>query len=158
MKLWITLIFAAILTVPAPVQKQPSKQPFTIVLTAEPKASLDSGIWVKYCYTNTSDRDLDASANILDAQNVDPNFHFELLDKEGRPVPMKVYSFPETATGHARFGTLKPGESITQSVNLVRLFELKQPGRYTVQASRLITKELGGGTVKSNTITITVTE
>jgi hypothetical protein len=35
---------------------------------------------------------------------------------------------------------------------------MSRPGKYTVQVSRAVPKELGGGTVKSNTLTITVVE
>ena len=110
---------------------------------------------MKVRWTNTSGQTLDASANILDATNVDPNFLFKFLDEDGRPVPRRDYKFPQTS-GHAEFGTLGAGESITHDVNLLRLFELKKPGKYTLQVSRLIPKALGSGTVKSNLLTITV--
>lgn len=155
MKMCLTFIISVILTGPGLAQKQPVKPPFTLTLSAEPTASLDSGVWVKLSWTNTSDQALDASANILDATNVDPNFLFELLDKVGRPVPKKVYTFPQTS-GHAEFGTLKAGESITRNVNLVRLFDIKQAGKYTLQVSRRVPETLGGGTIKSNTVTITI--
>lgn len=157
MKLCLALFLSALLAGLATAQKQPTTTPpFTLVLSAEkPTATLDSDVWVKVRWTNTSDQALDASANILDATNVDPNFFFVLLDGDGRPVPSKVYEFPQTS-GHAEFGRLASGESITREVNLVRIFELKKPGKYKLQVSRLIPKALGGGTVKSNILTITV--
>jgi hypothetical protein len=156
MKLCLTLFLSALLAGLASAQKQPAKTPFTLVLSAEKATvTLDSDVWVKVRWTNTSDQTLDASANILDATNVDPNFLFEFLDEDGRPVPRKVFKFPQTS-GHAEFGTLSAGESITHDVNLIRLFELKKPGKYRLQASRSIPKALGGGTVKSNVLTITV--
>ena len=157
MRLVITWTLAAILAVPSVGQKSPAKQPFTLLLTAEPKASLNSGVWVKVRWTNASDQDLDSSANILDATNVDSNFIFDLLDKNGSPVPARVYKFPQTS-GHAEFGALKPGESITHEVNLARLFELNQAGKYTVQVSRLAPKSMGGSKIKSNIVSITVIE
>ena len=138
-------------------QKLPTKLPFALDLISGTKASLSSGVWVKVRWTNTSEKALDSSANILDATNVDPNFLFDLSDKNGRPVPRKVYKFPETS-GHAEFGTLAPGSSIEHDINLMRLFELKQPGKYLIQVSRAVPKELGGGIVKSSSITITITE
>ena len=156
MKLCLTLLLSALLAGLASAQKQPAKPPFTLVLSAEKAtATLGSDVWVKVRWTNTSGQTLDASANILDATNVDPNFLFEFLDDDGRPVPRKVYEFPQTS-GHAEFGTLGAGESITHDVNLIRLFELKKAGKYALQVSRLIPKALGGGTVKSNVLTITV--
>jgi len=94
MRLWLTFILSAILTGQGLAQKLPAK-PLTV--SAEPTASLGSGVWVKVRWANTSDRALDSSANILDATNVDPNFVFELLDSSDRPVPRKVYKFPETS-------------------------------------------------------------
>ena len=157
MKIWLTLILSAVAALPLLGEKATAKPPFELSLSGETTASLSSGVWVRVRWTNTSSKALDSSANILDATNVDPNFHFELRGKYGRPVPTKVYKFPETS-GHAEFGTLEPGDSISHDVNLLRLFELKQPGEYTVQVSRSIPEALGAGIVKSNTITITVTK
>ncbi len=157
MKLWLALTLPAILAASTMVQKHAAKPPFTLALSAEKTAAtLGSDIWVKLCWTNTSDEALDSSANILDAENVDPSFHFDIVDISGRPVPRKVYKFPQTS-GHAEFGTLKAGESITYDVNLLRLFDLKQPGKYRLQVSRHVPETLGGGIIKSNLITITVT-
>jgi hypothetical protein len=157
MKLWLTFILSAMLTGHGLAQKPPAKPPFTLTVSTEPTANLASGVWVKVRWTNTSNQELDSSASILDATNVDPNFLFDLLDSDGRLVPRKVYKFPETS-GHAEFGTLKAGDSITHDVNLVRLFELKKPGKYTLQVSRQIPKTLGAGVVKSNVVTINITE
>jgi len=142
-KLCLTLFLSALLAGLASAQKQPSKPPFTLVLSAEkPTATLDSDVWVKVRWTNTSDQALDASANMLAATNVDPNFLFVLFDGNGRPVPRKVYKFPQTS-GHAEFGTLATGESITSDVNLVRLFELKKPKIHT-SGLTVDTKSTGG--------------
>jgi hypothetical protein len=158
MRLWPMLLLTAICAGATLPQNHASKPPFELVLTTEkPTASLGSDVGVKVRWTNTSDQALDASANILDATNVDPNFLFELLDASGHAVPTKVFRFPQTS-GHAEFGTLKAGESITHDVNLVRLFDLKRPGKYTLQVSRRVPEALGGGVVKSKIITITITD
>jgi len=142
----------------AAAQKQLFKPPFTLVLSADKTTvGLGTEVWVRVKWTNTSGQELDASASILDATNVDPNFLFELLDENQRPVPKRAYKFPDTF-GHAEFGTLKPGESMTHDINLVRLFEIKQPGKYTVQVSRAIPEALGDGAVKSNILIITVVQ
>jgi hypothetical protein len=39
-----------------------------------------------------------------------------------------------------------------------RLYDMDQPGQYTIQLQRDIPEELGGGIVKSNVVTVTVTE
>jgi hypothetical protein len=153
----INLLSILILVLAGATPAPPTKAPFTLVLTMEnPTVTLGSDARVKVQWTNTSDKALDSSANILDATNVDPNFLFELLDDSGRPVPKKVYKFPQTS-GHAEFGKLKPGETITHDVNLLRLFDLKHSGKYTLQVSRRVPEALGGGTIKSNIVTIILT-
>jgi len=54
--------------------------------------------------------------------------------------------------------TLKPHESRNDEILLTRLFVLNHAGRYSVFVKRKLPKVLDGGTVKSNTITITVTD
>lgn len=41
---------------------------------------------------------------------------------------------------------------------VTKFYDMSRPGKYTIQVSRAVPKELGGGTVKSNAITVTVTE
>ena len=94
---------------------------------------------------------------MLNATNVDPTFLFDLRNDDGHPLPRRVYRFPENG-GHAWFGTLKPGESMKSDADLRRLFDLKRPGKYTLQVSRRVPETLGGGTIKSNVITLTVKE
>ncbi len=53
---------------------------------------------------------------------------------------------------------LKPQESRQEEILITRLFELNNPGIYSVQVSRTIPKDLGEGPIKSNTLTITVTK
>jgi hypothetical protein len=52
--------------------------------------------------------------------------------------------------------TLQPGESLNDSVNITKLFDISQPGRYEVRVSRTVPVWLGSGMVNSNAITITV--
>jgi hypothetical protein len=151
-----TLCFSVLLAGLALAQQQAAKPPFALALSAEKTiATLGSDVWVKVLWTNTSEQPLDASANILDATNIDSNFHFVLLYENHRPVPKRRYEFPQTS-GHAEFGTLNARGSIPHDVNLIRLFEIKQPGKYTLWVSRSIPAALGGGAVKSNILTITV--
>ena len=157
-RLFQTLLLFVFIVGISSAQKHIPKPPFTLALSAEKTTvTLRPELWVKLKWTNTSSQALDASANILDATSVDPNFRFELLDENRHPVPKKAYTFSQTS-GHAEFGTLNPGESVTHDVNLVRLFEIKQPGKYMVQVSRAIPEALGKDTVKSNTLIITVVQ
>jgi hypothetical protein len=38
-----------------------------------------------------------------------------------------------------------------------KFYDLSRPEEYKIQVSRAVPKELGGGTIKSNAITITIT-
>lgn len=158
MKSWALLILCVISAGPAFGQKLAKKPPFTIVLIPEKAtANLVSDIFIKILWTNDSNETVDASANILDATNLDPNFILDMRDMAKHLVPTKVYRFPQTS-GHAAFGALKPNESMTNEVNLRKLYNLDRPGKYTLRVSRRVPKSLGGGIVKSNIITITLTD
>jgi hypothetical protein len=53
---------------------------------------------------------------------------------------------------------LQPGESLPKALLvLTKFYDLSGPGKYTIQVSRAVPKELGGGLIKSNAITVTIT-
>lgn len=70
------------------------------------------------------------------------------------PDPSRVS--PQDLTGNLVYGTLKAGETQSWQMDVSKLYELKQPGRYTIQVERK-DPENPSITVKSNTITVTVT-
>jgi hypothetical protein len=51
---------------------------------------------------------------------------------------------------------LKPQESLKDEIAVGKLYEVSNPGEYTISVARPIPEELGTGVVKSNTITVTV--
>jgi hypothetical protein len=141
----------------APGENHAAKQPFTLVIRAqEPTVKAGSGVSINVHLTNTSNRDLDASANISDMTRVDPNYLFDVRDSSGKSVPRRVYQHPELATGHAIFRTIKPGEDVTDVEDVSRLYDLTHPGKYVIQVSRRISDNEKDGVVQSNAITITV--
>lgn len=140
------------LSSPLLAQKRPAKPPFTLVLTSdEPKVSLGADLLVKIVWTNTSKVELNANLYRF-ASGLDSNYTLDLEDSAGQPVTRR----PPPATFNAEFGTLKPGNSMSDDINLSRLFRLTHPGDFTLQVSRFVPKELGGGVIKSNKITITL--
>ncbi len=159
MKPWLILVLTAICAGPTPAQKHTAKPPFTLVLTAEkPTVSLGSDVWVKVRWTNTSDEELNASAYVDKSTNLDLNYSLEFRDSGGRPVPKIPDKSPVGRFFDAQFGALKPGETIDNDISLRRLYDLNRPGKYTLQVSRRVPEALGGGTIKSNIITITVSQ
>jgi len=90
------------------------------------------------------------------------DYRVQVLDDKGNLAPETDYQ--RQLKCNARFTesrnvlvTLKPQESRQEEILITRLFELNSPGKYSVQVSRSIPTELGGGSIKSNEIAVTVT-
>jgi hypothetical protein len=134
-----------------------ARPPFTIIISAEkPSMKVGSDLMIRIHLTNVSDHDLDVSANINDIAGTDPNYVYEVRDSGGNLVPARVYAHPELATGHAVFGTVKPGESTTIVQDLNRVVDIRRAGKYTVQVSRPIPGRTSESLVRSNKITVTL--
>lgn len=135
-----------------------ASQPFTMSLSTEKtvvKAGAD--VWVKVHLTNTSSRDMDLSASINDMIGIDPNYNIDVRDMSGNPGAKKHHDHMNLATGHGVFRSLKAGDSVTDEINVGRLYDFSTPGRYTIQISRQISENAKDGSVKSNAIRVTVT-
>lgn len=72
----------------------------------------------------------------------------ELLRQYDCSKPMVV--------GRVIWFTLKPKESKMEELNIGQYWDVAKPGKYTVRVLRTLPKELGGGSVSSNTVTINV--
>src|SRR5262249_27354151 len=59
--------------------------------------------------------------------------------------------------GSVLFFTIEPGETDKDSIYISNRYEFDKPGKYLVQIERALPDDLGGGVIKSNTITVTVT-
>ena len=62
------------------------------------------------------------------------------------------------ATGRDIIAPLRPHDSQKDTIPVSAFSDMSQPGKYSVQVMWKAPKEFGGVVVKSNTITITVTE
>jgi hypothetical protein len=132
-------------------------QPFVITISSDSQAvGAGSDVAITVRLKNTSNRELDLSANISSLTGVDPNYIYDVRDGSGSSVPRKVYEHPELATGHVVFRTVKPGESMSETEPIGRLFDLSKRGKYTIQVSRRVSEHEKDGVVKSNAITVTV--
>ena len=104
-------------------------QPFVIAISSDSQAvGAGSDVAITVRLKNTSNRELDLSANISSLTGVDPNYIYDLRDGSGNSVPRKVYEHPELATGHVVFRTVKPGESMSETEPIGRLFDLSKRG------------------------------
>jgi hypothetical protein len=151
----VILALASLATVLAQTPSTP--RPLAIVIAAAP-TRVEAGAEVDISVTlkNLTNRDMDLSANISNVTGVDPNYIYEVCDTRGNLVPKRRYSHPELATGHAVFRKLGPGESLTETEPIGRLFDMSSPGKYVIQVSRRVPE--AGVVVKSNKITVSVVQ
>jgi hypothetical protein len=87
----------------------------------------------------------------------DPNLIFDIRDEGGNMKQKKVHKHPELASGKPFNRTIHPGETFEKEQDVSRLFDMTEPGKYVIQVYRRATDDGRGATVKSNTITVTVT-
>ncbi len=131
--------------------------PFSLKIRTDASAvPAGSEITIQVQLRNNSKQIMDLSANINDLTGVDPNYQFDVRDDHGIPVPLRTYKHPELATGHAIIRSLSPGETVEDSEPISRLFDMRRPGKYSIEVSRRISGEAQGATLKSNRIFITV--
>ena len=139
-----------------------NSQPFSITISSTQR-TVQTGheIRVRVVLTNVSNQDLPLrlSRNPLEAEM---HYTVSVHDETGRGAAETKYG--STARKHQVIGLseaatlLKPGEQLEEYAILTNLFDLTSPGDYEVQLSRPVSTDEKDGVVKSNKITITVTE
>lgn len=139
------------------VQGRP--EPFSLRITT-PKQEIHSGspIEVKLTVTNDSREEI----TLVDT-NRSCDYKVDVRDAQDHLAPETEYKRELKCSFHVTFGrrmlrVLKPQKSFDDEIFVNELYDLRRPDKYTIQVSRTVPKELGSGTVKSNTITVTVTE
>ena len=132
--------------------------PFTLTLEAEENpVKAGSEVKVDITLQNSYNRAIHVHLSLAEME-----YTFEVRDDQNRIPPETEYA--RKAKGRGYFSNdqilyLQPGESLPKDLLvLTKFYDMSRPGKYTVQVSRAVPKELGGGTVKSNTLTITVVE
>jgi hypothetical protein len=149
---------------------QNAQPPFTITLTA-PKNPLKIGskIRVDIMLKNTSNTDISVSKSNAEDQ-AEFSYVIDVRDEKDEPPPKTEYARSlngedandpkhiKVVVSSDVISTLKPGETLNDIAVLNRLYDLSRPGKYVVQIGRQIPKELGRGFVKSNAVTLTVTQ
>lgn len=93
------------------------------------------------------------------------NYRAKVLDSHGKPVPeTENFRKLREALKSGFFSTrnilvvLKPHETCRDTIEVSYLYELANPGEYTVQIERDMPPELGSGVATSNIVKITVVE
>jgi len=131
----------------------------------EPNGKAGQAMVVRVTTVNESDHP-------ISYENTSPycNYRFKVLTAAGAPAPQSDLQQRMTdcsgghlppggvwvpgTTGRDIFVTLKPGESGSEDLNIAEVYDLSQPGNYTVQVDRTFP---GIGHFTSNVITVTVT-
>lgn len=159
----LVLLVAAILALPAGHSLSGGQQPFSITLaTKHEVVKVGEDILLEITLTNTSQSEIRLAEAPGDPPPAEFQYLIEVHDDKGEPAPDSEYGRRLKANPNPRGSrvtrALAPGESLKDETTLTRVFNLSRPDKYIVQASRKIPDYLGKGVVKSNTITITVTE
>ncbi len=152
------VLFLIILAACAASSAQNSTAPFTLTLEAkENPVHAGSEVKVDITLRNSSNRAMYMSYGLSEV-----DYAFDVRDSQQR-IPPET-EFARTSKGRAYFSNnqvfyLQPGESLPKAPLVVsKFYDLSRPDKYTIQVSRVVPKELGSGTIKSNFITITVTK
>jgi hypothetical protein len=127
---------------------------------------LGTDIQVKAILKNNTEQDIQVSelrtagdSHIEYKVNVERDDHTALAKKYAEKLRRHEVSWDilVDATGSVLFVTIQPGKTHEDSVDISNRYEFDKPGKYSIQLERELPESLGGGVIKSNTITVTVT-
>jgi hypothetical protein len=133
--------------------------PFSVVIAAEwPSEKVGSDLTVMATITNTSTERI----TLIDTRRF-CDYTVDVRNDAGDVLRtdkwrQKINCEGVEISGRRIIRELKPNESYSDPLILKQWYEMNQPGKYQVQIERKIPDQLGKGWVKSNTISVTVTE
>ncbi len=139
-------------------QGSPVSSPrFSFAITGE-KSSVKTGaqVWVDAVITNNSDHDLLIYKAV--SEGMDQGgwvYRVDVGNAKGVIPPETQYAKNIGAGGSGGYIPLHAGETVTHRVNVSKLYDLSQPGTYTIQLRRF--DEETKTFVLSNKIRVTVT-
>jgi dipeptidyl aminopeptidase/acylaminoacyl peptidase len=146
-------------TVQQPLQFGTSGRPFSIAISApEDEVQIGSDARVVITLKNLSTRQI-LIARHTGTNNPEFSYRIQVRNAEGREVEESAYG---RGTHDAKVQEeerrtvdyVQPGGVSVQTAHIGKLFNLKRPGRYTVQVSRK--DSVSGATAKSNEITLNI--
>ena len=152
------LLISALLLLPQG-SAQPPNDPFSVIIAAQwPREKVGSDLPVNVTITNTSTKRI----TIIDTRRF-CDYDVDIRDGAGDVPPtgkwrQKIKCEGVEISGRRIIRELKPNESYSDLLILKQWYEVDHPGKYQVQIERKIPDQLGKGWVKSNMITLTVTE
>lgn len=156
-----SLMLATIVAVLGVGISQAAKQPFSITIHAADRIVMGSELRLQITLRNVSGRDIVLPKVAGDSQ-ADLDYVIEVRDMVGQSPPDTERGQMIKGKSTSRlfktigFVGVKRGEKLQDQVVVDRVYDLSHPGQYTIQVTRDIPDDLGGGVAKSNTITVTV--
>lgn len=137
-------------------------EPFSVTLRApDVPVKVGSDLHLSVIVTNISDHEIRFAKGF---GNEEYDVDFEVRDAEGKTPPLTTsYREAKQHPGWGSYSTyvLEPSKSFEDDLVLTKLYVITQPGKYTVsitRGKRPLWQDLKQGTVKSNTITVTITK
>ena len=138
---------------------QAAQPPFMLTISADPPVvKAGRNVVVAVTMTNTSKHKIECAHPYNRKLDMDILDNYDIRDGRGNLV-VENTTTPGFAGSFPPARVLKPGESQHIGDDVLNiLYNLSRPGVYTIQMSRAISNNPKDGAVKSNTITVTVTE
>lgn len=170
---WRVAILAMVVTIAASEQlraqasksAQSSKPPFSLTITADSVVKSGSVICVDATVKNTSDHEISVFST---ADHLGNEYSADVWTDKSTLAPetrlgreINNHTTPEDErTPQIRISSggsiqLKPGKTFTDHANVSTMYDLSQPGKYSIQFRKY--DDESKTTVKSNKITVTVT-
>jgi hypothetical protein len=161
----LSLAYALTLVLFGPLAAS-AEQLFSLTIAA-PKEPLKAGaeVHLLVTVTNTSNRDISFITSPGPIPEDGLLYQIHVRDAQGRSLPPSADLRTRDKRVPINYGsrlarTLKPGESFVDQVTVSRFYDLSRPGEYTISVARPMPprQNLGKGSVKSNAVTVTVTQ
>jgi hypothetical protein len=136
-------------------QTQSASPPFLLTISAiNPSVKVGAVVWIKVAMKNKSQHDI--SVYVANAEDQGGwVYTVDVRDDRGRTPVQTEYARSIGAMGSGGRVPLHAAETRTDLVNVSKLYDLNEPGRYTIQFQRF--DEETKTFVSSNKITVTVT-
>lgn len=158
--LFLAACFCIAISGPAPCQTQTATEPrFSLTLSAlNPRPETGQRIELKIMMKNLTNHDLEYRYDFRNGQ--DRSNNFDVWDASGKKLEPSKKKYPEIGDTFEPVPPhlVKPGETETSGTTITLLYDMTQPGTYTIQASRKVSDEPNDGVVHSNKIIVTVVE
>jgi len=128
------------------------------IVAAQNSVNAGDPIEITVTMKNMSDHDITMVA-VGSNSKAELNYEIITRDKNGEMLNKTIYGkgLKGGVAGSRKLFTLKPGAEITETSDINKLYDMSMPGEYIIQVEKELPASEGKGTIKSNTITVTVT-